>query len=217
MKQEAQPMEDIMERLTTTEAAVAAGVSLPQVNRAIDERILPDDWYSTSPTRTVRKDACLLISFYFETADWLTASARLQTIRNAVAHGHTWDQWKNYAVDDHFLTVRFADLWKGVDGRLQKLAAAEKMVVDDPEIMGGTPVIRGTRIPVQIVAALFDAGTPMERILKSYPSLTESQVELSSIYAKAVPQRGRPKRREYPTGTKVLSVKRGNLKGRIDG
>jgi hypothetical protein len=77
-------MEDIMERLTTTEAAVAAGVSLPQVNRVIDERILPDDWYSTSPTRTVRRDAYLLISFYFETADWLTARARLQTIRNAV-------------------------------------------------------------------------------------------------------------------------------------
>ena len=210
-------MEAIMEHLTTTEAAVAAGVSLPQVNRVIDEKILPDDWYSTSPTRTVRTDACLLISFYFETADWLTASARLQTIRNAVAHGHTWEQWKNYAVDDHFLTVRFADLWKSVNGRLQKLAAAEKMVVEDPEIMGGTPIIRGTRIPVQIVAALFDARTPMERILQSYPSLTESQVELASIYAKAVPQRGRPKRKDYPAGTKVVTIKRGNLKTRVAG
>ena len=210
-------MEAIMEHLTTTEAAVAAGVSLPQVNRVIDERILPDDWYSTSPTRTVRTDACLLISFYFETADWLTASARLQTIRNAVAHGHTWEQWKTYAVDDHFLTVRFADLWKSVNGRLQKLAAAEKMVVEDPELMGGTPIIRGTRIPVQIVAALFDARTPMERILQSYPSLTESQVELASIYAKAVPQRGRPKRKDYPAGTKVVTIKRGNLKTRDAG
>jgi uncharacterized protein (DUF433 family) len=210
-------MEAIMEHLTTTEAAVAAGVSLPQVNRVIDERILPDDWYSTSPTRTVRTDACLLISFYFETADWLTANARLQTIRNAVANCNTSEQWKNYAVDDHFLTVRFADLWKSVDGRLRKLMAAEEMVVEDPEILSGTAVIRGTRVPVQIVAALFDAGTPMERILKSYPSVTESQVELASIYVKAVPQRGRPKRREYPAGTKVLSVKRGNLKARVAG
>ena len=31
-------MEAIMEHLTTTEAAVAAGVSLPQVNRVIDEK-----------------------------------------------------------------------------------------------------------------------------------------------------------------------------------
>ncbi len=56
-------MDTLMDNLTTTEAAVAAGVSLPQVNRVIDEKILPDDWYSTSPTRTVRKDACLLISW----------------------------------------------------------------------------------------------------------------------------------------------------------
>jgi hypothetical protein len=83
-------METLMEHLTTTEAAVAAGVSLPQINRVIDEKILPDDLYSTSPMRTFRTDACLLIAFYFETADWLTASARLQTIRNAVAHGHSW-------------------------------------------------------------------------------------------------------------------------------
>lgn len=214
-------MELAMNHLTTTEAAVASGVSLPQINRVIDEKILPDDCYSTSPTRTVRADACLLIAFYFETADWLTASARLKTIRNAVAHRqthrHTWAQWKHYVVDDNFLTLRFADLWKNVDDRLEKLTAAEKMVIEDPEILGGTPVIRGTRVPVHRVAALFDAGTPMERILKAYPGITERQVELASIYAKAVPQRGRPKRSEFPAGTKILDVTRGKLKRRIAG
>jgi uncharacterized protein (DUF433 family) len=95
--------------------------------------------------------------------------------------------------------------------------AAEKMVVEDPEILGGTPVVRGTRVPVHMVAAQFDAGTPIERILKSYPSLTEAQVGVASVYAKAVPQRGRPKRREFPAGTKVLNVKRGSLKSGIAG
>jgi hypothetical protein len=101
--------------------------------------------YSTSPTRTVRTDACLLISFYFETADLLTAGARLQTIRNAVAHDHTWEQWKNYSSEGLFLTVRFADLWQKVDRRLRTLMAAEKMVVEEPEILDSTPIIRGTR------------------------------------------------------------------------
>ena len=27
-----------------------------------------------------------------------------------VAHGHTWEQWKNYSGEGHSLTVRFADL-----------------------------------------------------------------------------------------------------------
>ena len=210
-------MDQLMENLTTTEAAVAAGVSLPQINRVIDDRILPDHWYSTSPVRTFRTDACLFIAFYYETADWLTASARVQTIRDAAVHRSTWKQWKDFVVADHFLTVRFDDLWKSVDDRLHRLATAEEMVVEDPEILSGTPVIRGTRIPVYNVAALFDSGTPIKEVLEMYPRLTEAQVELASIYAKAVPQRGRPKRREYPAGTKVLSVQRGNLKTRIAG
>jgi uncharacterized protein (DUF433 family) len=210
-------MEALMERLTTTEAAVAAGVSLPQINRVIDDQILPDGWYSVSPTRTVRTDACLFISFYFETAGSLTAGARLQAIRNALAHDRPWDDWKHYTIKDDFLTVRFDDLWKEVDGRLRTLAAAENMVVEDPEILGGTPVIRGTRVPVHFIAATVEAGTPMERILKSYPSLTESQVKLSAVYGKAVPLRGRPKPFQLPAGAKVLSVKRGKLKSRIAG
>lgn len=205
-------METRLETLTTTEAAVAAGVSLPQINRVIDEQILPETWYSTSPVRSFRADACLFIAFYYETADWLTASARLQTIRNAVAHRSSWSGWKNYSVAGHLLTVQFADLWEAVDGRLKKLTEAEQMVVEDPEIMSGTPVVRGTRIPVHQVAALFDSGVPVEDIQETYPRLTKSQVELSSIYARAVPQRGRPKGLTLPPGTKLISKTRGSLK-----
>ena len=62
------PMEALMERLTTSEAAVAAGVSVPQIHRIIDEKILPEDLYGTTQMRTFRTDACILIAFYFETA-----------------------------------------------------------------------------------------------------------------------------------------------------
>jgi uncharacterized protein (DUF433 family) len=209
-------MEALMETLTTTEAALAAGVSLPQINRVIDEKILPDDWYSTSPVRSFRTDACLFIAFYYETADWLTASARLQAIRNAAVHRFSWNEWKDYTVADHFLTLQFGNLWKVVDERLKKLAKAEEMVTEDPEVLSGTPVIRGTRIPVHNVAALVDGGAPLEEILEMYPRLTGSQIELASIYAKAVPQRGRPKRLQLPAGAKVISVTRGSLKSRAN-
>jgi gamma-glutamylcysteine synthetase len=59
-------VEALMERLTTTEAAVAAGVSVPQIHRIIDEKILPEDLYSTSQMRTFRTEASVLIAFYFE-------------------------------------------------------------------------------------------------------------------------------------------------------
>ena len=204
-------MEALMERLTTTEAAVAAGVSVPQINRIIDEKILPEDLYSTSPTRSFRTDAALLIAFYFETADWLTTNARLETIRNARAHCSTWEEWKDCTIGDHYLTIRFSDLWKAVDERLHRLTEARGMVVEDPEILSGTPVIRGTRIPVHDVAAQVESGVPMEEILETYPRLTEAQVELASIYAKAVPQRGRPRRLSIP-GASVISVTKKRLR-----
>ena len=84
-------MDSLMDNLTTTEAAVAAGVSLPQINRVIDDRILPDDWCSTSPIRTVRTEACLLISFYFETADLKLTHILGQTIDKDGQHDRTDD------------------------------------------------------------------------------------------------------------------------------
>jgi len=187
-------VEALMERLTTSEAAIAAGVSVPQIHRIIDEKILPEDLYSTTQMRTFRTDACILIAFYFETAELLTAQTRLRTIRNAMVHCGSWREWENCVVEDHSITVHFSEIWKGVAERLGQLRKAHEMVVEDPEILSGTPVIKGTRVPVYDIAAAVDAGTPKERILKSYPSLKDWQVELASVYAKAVPPRGRPRR-----------------------
>jgi uncharacterized protein (DUF433 family) len=210
-------MEALMERLTTSEAAVAAGVSVPQIHRIIDEKILPEDLYSTTQMRTFRTEACVLIAFYFETADSLTAQARLRTIQNAIAHCPSWEQWRTCYIEYPSLTVHFGDIWKAVDARLRQLAKAHQMVIEDPEILSGTPVIKGTRIPVYDIAASFDSGTPVERILKSYPSLKEWQVELASLYARAVPPRGRPKRAPRPDSVKVTVTKKSLRNSSIGG
>lgn len=90
-----------------------------------------------------------------------------------------------------------------------QLRQAQELVAEDPEILGGTPVIRGTRIPVYEVASLVEAGTPVEELKELYPKLTLSQIELASIYAKANPQRGRPRRRHLPKSLSVsISKKR---------
>jgi uncharacterized protein (DUF433 family) len=209
-------MGTLMERLTTNEAAVAAGVSIPQIHRIIDEKILPENLYSTAQMRTFRTDACILIAFYFEAAESLTAQARLRTIRDAMAHCGSWEQWKDCTVEDSFMTIRFFEIWKGVEERLSQLAKAQQMVIKDPEILSGTPVIKGTRVPVYDIAAAIDSGTPTDKILKSYPSLKDWQIELSQIYAKAVPLRGRPKRISHVDtlkGSKTKKRLRSSLSG----
>jgi uncharacterized protein (DUF433 family) len=105
-----------------------------------------------------------------------------------------------------------SSIWEDVDRRLSQLRKAQEIVVEDPQILSGTPVIRGTRIPVHDVASLVDAGTPLQELLEIYPTLTQSQFELASIYAKANPQRGRPRRRHFPRSLTV-SVSKKRLRG----
>ena len=191
-------METLMERLTTSEAAIAAGVTVAKINRMIDKQILPRKLYRTSRSRTVRKDACLWIAFYFETEEVLTAAARVKAMRNAIEHNHSWPELRNCKFEEsRTVQVMFSSIWEEVDHRLGRLREARDLVVEDPEILSGTPVIRSTRIPVHDVASLADAGTPMEELLKIYPRLTSAQIELALIYAKANPQRGRPPRRRF--------------------
>jgi uncharacterized protein (DUF433 family) len=57
----------------------------------------------------------------------------------------------------------------------------------DPEILSGTPVIRGTRVPVYDVAVSVAFGIPVVRILAAYPSLKRKQVELAATCVDAYP------------------------------
>jgi len=207
------PMEAVSENLTTNEAAIASGVTVAKINRMIDKRILPKKLYKTSQNRTVRKEACLWIAFYFETEEVLTSAARVKAMRGGLAHNHSWTELRQCKFEEsRTVQVLLSSIWDDVDRRLCQLKDAQQMVVEDPEILRGTPVIRGTRIPVHDVASLVDAGTPHDEIREIYPGLTPSQIALASIYAKANPQRGRPRRRSFPI-TLTVSVSKKRLRG----
>lgn len=58
----------------------------------------------------------------------------------------------------------------------------ERIAVD-PEILAGKPVIRGTRIAVELVLELLAAGQSEHEILSSYPGLTREDVLACLAYA----------------------------------
>ncbi len=51
------------------------------------------------------------------------------------------------------------------------------------EIMGGKPVIRGTRIPVEIVLRKLGAGMTAEAILADHPRLTSDDIQAAQAFA----------------------------------
>lgn len=53
----------------------------------------------------------------------------------------------------------------------------------NPRILGGKPVIRGTRIPVYLILELLSAGYDFKRILRAYPTLKEEDIKAAVEYA----------------------------------
>lgn len=202
-------MHQFSESLSASEAAIAAGVSIADVNRVIDREILPKELFSNRQSRLFRKEACVLISFYFRTADSLTSAARMRTIRNSLAHSQNWSEWRLWKAEETpAVQVSLKPFLIEVEARLKQLAEARDMVISDPEILRGTPVVRGTRIPVYDVAELMESGTPLEEMKELYPRLSNEQLSLAYVYSKAHPRRGRPTRRPLPKRLEVSISKK---------
>ncbi|MGB3543771.1 DUF433 domain-containing protein [Rubrivirga sp.] len=53
----------------------------------------------------------------------------------------------------------------------------------DPEIMGGRPRIRGTRVTVSVVVGLLGAGHSVADVLDAYPYLAREDVDAALQYA----------------------------------
>jgi uncharacterized protein (DUF433 family) len=98
-----------------------------------------------------------------------------------------------------------------VESQLKRLTRIEDSVLSDPEIMGGTPVFKGTRIPVDLVAGMLANGATVEEILEGYPTLNKERIAIAPLYMRAFPRRGRPARRPWqgkmPRGGKSFALK----------
>ncbi|KAA3658043.1 MAG: DUF433 domain-containing protein [Chloroflexi bacterium] len=54
---------------------------------------------------------------------------------------------------------------------------------NDPEILNGKPVIKGTRLSVEFILELFASGATHKDILKTYPQLSFAAIEDALRYA----------------------------------
>lgn len=215
-------MVEDMELLTTSEAAVVAGVDIPRINRLFDEHTFPEELLRNEATRRVQAGACALIRFYYSSADVLTADERKYAIdhvfhmTNRNPNGWIVGSWKvakpiwSYRRDYFDLDLNI--FIEETMSEYARLAKAREIVVEDPKILGGAAVIKGTRAPVYDIAASANAGLSIEEIKEDYPSVSEDQIKLAILYAKATPLRGRPKASDrsvrHPTSTRKVYSRR---------
>ncbi len=59
-------------------------------------------------------------------------------------------------------------------------------IIVDPEIMAGKPVVKGTRIPVELVLKRLAQDLNLKSLLEAYPRLTAEDVRACLEYAQAL-------------------------------
>jgi uncharacterized protein (DUF433 family) len=70
-----------------------------------------------------------------------------------------------------------------------------RRVVSSPEVLGGEPVFRGTRIPLQHVASLFRKGVPEKEIMEDFPGLGTRDLAYARLFSRFGERPGRPRKR----------------------
>jgi len=64
----------------------------------------------------------------------------------------------------------------------------QEYIVSDKQVLLGKPVIKGTRISVELILELFSSGWTEKQILDSYPSVTAESLRAVFAYLNACMQ-----------------------------
>jgi uncharacterized protein (DUF433 family) len=187
---------------TPTEAAVLTGLTLKAVNNAIDKKTIS----AVAGEEGGRLlDARALVSLALERrlADRVAPELRRQVFEALASSPRN-----TVSLEGGLVKIDLREPRREVAISLRDLRRARRLAVSDPDIMGGEPVFRGTRVPVHMIAAQMAQGSSQTELLASYPRLTAEMIRLAPVYAAAYPQRGRPRQQPWRDHQPVRRARR---------
>jgi uncharacterized protein (DUF433 family) len=177
---------------TPAEAAVLTGLSLKAVNNAIDKKTI-----SAVPGeeggRLLDARALMSLSIERRLSDRIATPELRRRVFDALAAAPR----NEISLEGGLLKIDLREPRRELAASMRDLRRARRLVVSDPEILGGDPVFRGTRIPVHLIGELVAQGSKPTELIESYPRLNAAMIRLAPIYAAAYPLRGRPRRQPW--------------------
>src|ERR1039458_9235412 len=159
-----------MDGYTPAQAAAVTGLPLAAVHKAIDSRLIRPRTARSGATvrRLLTKEQLIFLQLEAEGLRLLPVGTRRE-IAESIQRSPKAEKLR-IANGTAFL-IEIGSARRRIESHLKQLARIEEMVVSDPEIMRGTPVFKGTRIPVDLVADMLAQGATAGEILEGYPTL----------------------------------------------
>jgi uncharacterized protein (DUF433 family) len=185
-----------MDGYTPAQAAAVTGLPLAAVHKAIDSRLIRPRIARAGATvrRLLNKEQLIFLRLEAEGLRLLPVGTRRE-IAGLIQRSPKTEELP--VANGTALLIEIGPARRKVESQLKQLARIEGMVASDPDIMGGTPVFKGTRIPVDLVADMLAQGATVDEMLEGYPTLSKEKIAIAPLYMRAFPRRGRPSRRPW--------------------
>jgi uncharacterized protein (DUF433 family) len=183
-------------KYTPAEASALTNLPIRTVRRLIDRRLIRPRRLQTgrSVQRLLSWEQLVYLQLEAEGLALLPVAERRKIAKQIEADAGID---AIFVSEGRALLIQVKTVRKELDERLKKLELAESVIVEDPETMRGTPVYRGTRIPVELIADILNQGASIDEIVEGYPALDREKIELAPLYVQAFPRRGRPATRPW--------------------
>jgi uncharacterized protein (DUF433 family) len=191
------------------EIGAVAGVPLKAVYKVIEQRLPGRLVVRRNHERLLTRGGAVCVVIDYEMPKDVPVSVRKQVYAqiNASSPGRAITYKRgilHYVVDVKSAANR-------VETDLAKYRKAMKLISEDPDVQAGAATFKGTRILVHQIADLVSQGATGTELHEDYPRLTPEMITAATVYAKAHPRRGRPRK---PSWRKSKPLSERTIKGR---
>jgi len=179
--------------LTRREAVEIARISLAALDKAIEQNIVTV--HKRREGSWLTSEDVGVLALLHQTALPLPMTVK-RKIRRWVHETEPYRarQGTELQISDALVVRWSPDISQTVHAAESYARLRDRWIEIDPDIKGGEPVIRGTRIGVRAVAGRIEDGDTIEILTEDYPHIPAEAFQTAHTYARAHPRRGRPTR-----------------------
>ena len=181
--------------LTIKEAAHLAGVAPRRIEKDCEEGIVPRRKSKLWMRKTVAAHVPMHAVVYaraMQSLDGIKMEKKSKRLVWKFLRSSKTDKFGSLELSPGLtldLEPLVTEVW---DRTLIYLEARHEHLAVDPEILGGEPILKGTRITCQSVLGRIEGGETLDDLVEDYPEISKEAFEAALVYAKAHPPRGRP-------------------------
>jgi uncharacterized protein (DUF433 family) len=175
-----------LDMVNVREASFVADVPVKTVNKAIDEAKIRHGVVRRQRERLLSRWAVLQLALEKELERRISTEIRPNVRASFLKAVATADHGADVEVrlgDSLVLLIECKSIEDRIDRRWRRLSYAVDAIVEDPEIQGGAPTFKGTRVLVWPIVDALKLGEPEVELLEHYPALSRAKLEEAKLYA----------------------------------